>query len=98
MVDKAKFMVFLRSPVDAQLRELLTGYIAKEGILEFLICSEWDQSGAFVYLKAANFKTDSRWGISIPVSAILSVADFSEANPLGFSHTPNKPTSTQLKK
>ena len=84
-MEKAKFMVFLRTPVDPQLKEILKGYIAQEAALEFLICSEWDQNGSFVFLKATNFKTDGRWGINIPVSAVLSVADFAEANPVGFT-------------
>ena len=88
-MDKAKYMVFLRSPIDAQLRELLKGYIAKQDTLEFMICSEWEQNGSFVFVKAANFKTDNRWGLCIPVAAVLTVADFSEANPLGFTHKPN---------
>lgn len=84
-MDKAKFMVFLRTPIDAQLREILSTYIAKQGGLEFMICSEWEQNGAFIYLKAAKVKSDLKWGINIPASAVLSVADFSETNPLGFA-------------
>ena len=91
-MDKVKYMVFLRKPVDVSLKALLKGYIVEQSELEFIFCSEWEQNGVFVYLKAANHKANQQWGINIPLNSVLSVADFSEEKNIGFtSKTARKP-------
>ena len=84
-MEKAKYMVFLRNPIDESLKALLSGYIVKQSGLEFIFCSEWEQNGVFVYLKAANYKENQQWGINIPLNSVLSVADFSEERNIGFT-------------
>lgn len=84
-MDKAKDMVFLRKPIDESLRVLLSDYLREQAGLEFIFCSEWEQSGVFVYLKAANYQANQQWGINIPLSAVLSVADSSEEKNIGFT-------------
>lgn len=71
--------------MDSQLRTLLSRYLAKDDGLEFAFCSEWEQNGAFIYLKLAKAKQDSEWGINVPAMSILSIADFSPEKPLGFT-------------
>lgn len=84
-MDKPKYMIFLRSPIDSALRQILSQYIINQDNLEFIICSEWEQNGAFVYLKASNAKLETSWGINIPLQSVLSIANFNEKNPLGFA-------------
>lgn len=81
------FMVFFRNPMDTQLRTLLNSYLAKDGDLEFAFCSEWEQNGAFIYLKLAKAKQDSEWGINVPAMSVLSIADFSAQKSMGFTST-----------
>lgn len=84
-MDKAKYMVFLRKPLDPSLKTLLNGYIVEQAGLEFILCSEWEQNGVFVFLKAANHQANQQWGINIPLNSVLSVADFSEEKNIGFT-------------
>ena len=65
-VETTKYMVFFKNPMDAQLRELLSTYIAKQGDLEFVFCSEWEQNGLFLYLKLAKSQKQAQWGINVP--------------------------------
>ena len=83
-MDKAKYMVFLRKPIDEGLRALLSGYVREQASL-VIFCSEWEQNGVFIYLKAANFHANQQWGINIPLNAVLSVANFSEERNIGFT-------------
>ena len=87
-MEKAKYMVFLRNPVDERLRTLLNSYIVKQSDLEFIFCSEWEQNGVFIYLKAANYQANQQWGINIPLNSVLSVADFTEERNIGFTPKP----------
>ncbi|MFQ3245052.1 MAG: hypothetical protein ACI9SP_001699 [Arenicella sp.] len=89
-MDRAKCMVFLRKPIDESLRALLSGYVREQAGLEFIFCSEWEQNGALVYLKAANYQANQQWGINITLNAVLSVADFSEEKNIGFSTKYNR--------
>jgi hypothetical protein len=84
-MDKAKYMVLLRNPIDESLKALLSGYIVNQSGLEFIFCSEWEQNGVFVYIKAANYQKHQQWGINIPLSSVLSVADFSEERNFDFT-------------
>lgn len=93
-MDKAKFMVFLKTPVDVQLREILKGYIASDAGLDFLICSEWEQNGSFIYLKVVHAKAENHWRINVPVTAVLSVADFSESTSVGFTRKTVNPSNS----
>ncbi|MGK0375022.1 MAG: hypothetical protein ACJA2E_001498 [Arenicella sp.] len=89
-MDKAKYMVFLRKPIDENLRTLLKSYILESSGLEYILCSEWEQNGVFVYLKAADYQANQQWGINIPLNAVLSVADFNEARNIGFTTKLNR--------
>lgn len=84
-MDKPKYMIFLKSPIDTALREILGQYIVKKDNIEFIICSEWEQNGAFIYLKASNSQSETSWGINIPFQTVLAIANFSDTNPIGFN-------------
>ena len=87
-MEPFKYMVFFKNPLDTQLRELLSSYLAKQDNLEFVFCTEWEQNGLFIYLKLAKSKQQSQWGINVPAMSVLSIADFSEERSVGFSKKP----------